>query len=386
MSTTPFFQFALHDPFQFGGAFTKAPGVSVKGKVLNAAVTGAPIDNGAKSTHIVVNADVSVPILASDGLQRLNVREGHTLSQSVARDTIHYTGDAQSWIVNAGTIEGRVQAWQNDDGIRNTGLIDGAVRMSDGDDYFLNAGGTVTGFVHMGTGNDIVHNTGSMMRVNLAAGDDLYIASGFDHTDATGSVRNVQGGAGADIIIGADGAEIFDGGSGADSLVGRGGNDLLRGRQGKDTLDGGDGNDRLDGGDSTDLLRGGAGNDQLRGGTGQDTLEGGAGIDILLGGTGADTFIFEGATGRDRIQDFEDGDVIQLATEIGGQLLTYTVQDVLDHTHYNSRGAFIDLTSVYETSAPDAAVPDRMHLVIWGVQDGDLDASNLIVPGDSLIG
>ena len=56
-----------------------------------------------------------------------------------------------------------------------------------------------------------------------------------------------------------------------------------------------------------DKLNGSAGNDTLNGGNQQDTLIGGLGIDRLSGGTGADIFVLEVNSGKDIIQDFEDG-------------------------------------------------------------------------------
>ncbi|MEA3034734.1 MAG: serralysin [Sphingomonadales bacterium] len=69
------------------------------------------------------------------------------------------------------------------------------------------------------------------------------------------------------------------------------------------------GNFRLFGGNADDVLRGGAGNDLIYGGLGNDTLAGGGGNDV---------FRYQGATesttnGRDGIQDFSLGDLIDLS-------------------------------------------------------------------------
>jgi Ca2+-binding RTX toxin-like protein len=55
----------------------------------------------------------------------------------------------------------------------------------------------------------------------------------------------------------------------------------LNGGAGDDILNGGTGNDSLNGGDGNDTLNGGAGDDTLNGGTGNDTFDGGAGNDTL---------------------------------------------------------------------------------------------------------
>jgi len=64
---------------------------------------------------------------------------------------------------------------------------------------------------------------------------------------------------------------IVNGGTGADTIIGDNANDDLDGDLGSDTIDG----------------RGGA--DTVRGGLGGDTLTGGAGVDEIIGSTGVDT-------------------------------------------------------------------------------------------------
>lgn len=99
-------------------------------------------------------------------------------------------------------------------------------------------------------------------------------------------------------LAGRGSADRMAGSSGDDRLIGRAGDDRLSGRGGEDALLGQNGDDRL---------LGGAGGDALRGGAGADRLVGGAGADRLEGGAGADLFIFAGASGADRIEDFRPG-------------------------------------------------------------------------------
>ena len=95
-----------------------------------------------------------------------------------------------------------------------------------------------------------------------------------------------------------------------------------------DTLTGGAGDDTLTGGAGNDSLTGGAGRDRLDGGDGDDTLLGGDGADTLTGGAGNDTFrvLTVGDAAGDRIQDFADGDRLDLSalggTFIGGGAFT----------------------------------------------------------------
>lgn len=74
------------------------------------------------------------------------------------------------------------------------------------------------------------------------------------------------------------------------------------------------GNDVADGGAGNDALGGYFGNDELDGGDGEDDIYGGDGDDIVSGGAGEDYFAFvAGDTGHDTIQDFELGDLIDVA-------------------------------------------------------------------------
>lgn len=84
-------------------------------------------------------------------------------------------------------------------------------------------------------------------------------------------------------------------------------NDYMEGRGGDDTINGGRGND---------TLLGGAGNDDITGARGKDVLSGGTGRDLLISiaDKSADVFVFNGTSGADTIQGFEDGfDRIQIS-------------------------------------------------------------------------
>ena len=104
--------------------------------------------------------------------------------------------------------------------------------------------------------------------------------------------------------------ENAEGTSYGDGLIGSKGNNDLWGMGGRDDIAGMKGKDKLFGGD---------GQDWLYGGNSRDELTGGMGIDKMWGGGGNDHFIFtdvgETGTGGDRdiIQDFENGDRIDLS-------------------------------------------------------------------------
>jgi Ca2+-binding RTX toxin-like protein len=99
---------------------------------------------------------------------------------------------------------------------------------------------------------------------------------------------------------------VVDGGLGADSILGSAGSDNLQGGTGEDTIDGGPGDDVIDGGDFADTLRGGPGDDLILGRQGNDDIFGDAGNDVLIGHEGRDDFL--GGPGDDFYDGFKDDD------------------------------------------------------------------------------
>jgi len=96
----------------------------------------------------------------------------------------------------------------------------------------------------------------------------------------------------------------------------------------KTSLTGADGADRLGGTQFNDDLHGLAGRDTLTGEAGDDLLDGEQGNDKLSGGEGNDTFVHRAGDGRDKIMDFEHGDVLVLhGYTVGGRDLTFADLD-----------------------------------------------------------
>ncbi|MEJ6402865.1 matrixin family metalloprotease [Yoonia sp. 2307UL14-13] len=178
---------------------------------------------------------------------------------------------------------------------------------------------------------------------DIAGVQNLYGARRWDNTGEDVDFKHIGVGqtvfakGGNDDLSGTSRGDSFYGGFGDDDLYGQGGNDLLVDTRGRNDLFGGDGNDTIVGGGGTlnaegnagnDTLIGGIGDDVLDGGTGNDTLRGdpvggfisgndtliaGAGNDVLEGGGGSDTFVFNRASGSNRILDFEVGfDMVEL--------------------------------------------------------------------------
>ena len=144
--------------------------------------------------------------------------------------------------------------------------------------------------------------------ISAGGGDDLLIVR--DGGAAAASDRiTLDGGAGADLMIGGAGNERLIVDQAGDMAVGGGGIDRIEASisyllpddvEDLLLLDGGaDGTgnalaNELRGNGAANRLYGQAGNDLLYGGDGNDVIAGGAGSDTLWGGGGADIFVFEG--------------------------------------------------------------------------------------------
>jgi hypothetical protein len=113
---------------------------------------------------------------------------------------------------------------------------------------------------------------------------------------------------------------------------------------------------------------GGAGNDVITGSHGADILSGGLGADTLTGGAGNDTFLYRNVAestpaGRDGIQDFSTGDIIDLS-QIDGDTTLAGKQSF----HFVNGGAFTSHAG--ELIAVDTAGP------IWTVS-GDVNGDGV---------
>jgi len=169
-------------------------------------------------------------------------------------------------LIDAGTVTNvAVVVGTGNNFITNAGFIFGMLAFLNGNDT-LNNSGVIQGLVDLSGGADVFNNNGAVIgNINLGVGDDTYDGLGGSYSGT------VLGGVGNDRMFGNTADDSFSGGLNDDTLVGRGGDDFLSG----------------DGG--IDELIGGAGNDTLLGDTEDDTLDGGTGADFLAGGTGVDT-------------------------------------------------------------------------------------------------
>lgn len=203
--------------------------------------------------------------------------------------------------------------------INNDGVIDGgsyAIETQDTKEFVVNHG-TIHGKIYLGSGKDTFDNRGGTVdhKIGGGAGDDTLIvdkastkllenggSEGYDTVKSTVSYtlsENVER-----LILLGNGNTNGTGNSGQSDLYGNSGNNTLKGLAGVDILDGGRGNDRLVGGDN------------------------------------ADTFVFKTGYGHDTIQDFENGtdhinlknwDAIANFSDLKNNHLTVSGNDLIIH-------------------------------------------------------
>ncbi|WP_050532010.1 calcium-binding protein [Pseudaestuariivita atlantica] len=278
--------------------------------------------------------------------------------------------------------------------ITNGGIINGDIRLANGQDEILNSG-LINGNVYMGEANDTYDGRGGgqvLGVLDAEGGDDLYFidvngqaitdSGGNDTLRANADVANVEGieqillrGTGDHSVEGSLSPEEIIGNSGDNLIQGSGGADTLVGASGSDTLEGGEGNDLIRGSTGNDVLAGQDQNDTLLGGIGADTLIGGAGTDNLRGQQGPDVFVFTaitefgtGAT-RDIIVDFKRG------------------EDLIDISDVNVDGAFTFLgtgaftgtgaAEVRFTTNPAGHAIVRFDLDGDGIEDAQLNVRDV---------
>jgi Ca2+-binding RTX toxin-like protein len=197
-------------------------------------------------------------------------------------------------IENSGRVVGEIDLGGSADTLTNSGSIEGATNLGDGNDIYDGRLGTETGLVQGGAGND-----------------------------------TLMGGAGSDNLQGNQGNDSVSGGAGDDIVVGGKDNDIQSGGDGNDIVWGNMGNDTLDGGNGADQVRGGQGDDSISGGAGDDYISGDRGNDTESGGPGADIFHSSSGAGVDLVLDFKQAEGDRVMLDPG---TAYTVSQVGQNT------------------------------------------------------
>ena len=217
------------------------------------------------------------------------------------------------------------------------------IQGGEGNDFA--SGGTGNDDISGGSGNDVVEGGDGSDHLRGDDGNDTLLGGADDDI--------IEGGAGDDVVLAGDGDDQIDGGTGQDVVVSGLGNDDVNLGEGDDVAVAlvGDGNDHYQGGEGIDtydasqateaveidLQQGTAtgaeiGTDIIEnfesafGGAGNDIIVAGNSGNVLRGGAGQDIFVFvhasssgSGGHKRDRIEDFEVGDRIDVSMMDGNE-------------------------------------------------------------------
>ena len=298
-------------------------------------------------------------------------------------------------------------------------------------------------WIYGGEGNDTVYGN------KINSGYNVYLDAGDDVFETTGHLSRVHGGSGNDKITlqsgyayGDEGDDeitsislydgaIMDGGAGADILIGGSGNDTFivdeydtyieEGRDlegGYDTIhiesdfdlsennfeavtllgssnlnaSGDQFNNFITGNSGNNKLFGDAGDDTLIANDGDDYLEGGDGADTMIGGAGNDYYVVDKYHNNDTIQEslnYRNGDrVIEYEASISGKQIFGGIDTIeqWDDNRFYSRAD----ESIWVTTQWDKLV-DKSHLdrsVIVGDSRYHIlqkNIENLILKGDAKV-
>jgi Ca2+-binding RTX toxin-like protein len=254
---------------------------------VDGAVTTAPANNtfnltvnagdGNDTVSVNTTALASVTVNGDAGNDTINgSAENDILNGGADNDTLNggagndrLTGNTQTDTFN-GDAGNDVMVWNNGDG--NDVMNGGA---GGGDDAELNGGNNTENFAASPLANGRVKfERVSPAPINLDVSPDterlvLNAAAGDDSMESDPAVTT---------------AMLLNGGVGADALVG------------------GSGPDVINGGDDSDALEGGAGGDRIVGDRGNDSMQGDAGDDVLVWNNGDGSDIMDGLAGLDKIE------------------------------------------------------------------------------------
>lgn len=226
------------------------------------------------------------------------------------------------------TVDGLLEA---------TGADAYAIQTADSKEVVVNHG-TITGKIHLGSGEDTFDNRGGQVTEGIegGAGDDTLIVDSAD----TLLIEN-GGSEGYDTVQSTVSYTLSEN---VEQLI------LL----GKKNING-IGND-----DQSDLV-GNKGKNTLSALGGNDILDGMKGADTLEGGDGADTFVFATGYGKDTISDFEDG------------------VDVIDVSGWTAINDFSDIESHMTSSNGDVIIKiGKDVLRIADTTEADIDANDFV--------
>jgi Ca2+-binding RTX toxin-like protein len=169
----------------------------------------------------------------------------------------------------------------------------------------------------------------------------------------------------------------IEGGNGADRLVGGAGAGTLNGGNGDDGLFGGNGNEKLFGGNGNDSIDGNRGNDVAFMGNGNDAFvwDPGDGSDTIEGQNGIDTMLFNGANIAEQVDLSANGHRLRFFRDIANITMD---TDGVERVDFNALGGD-DVVTVNDLSGTDVS---KVNINLAGsLGGGDGGADSVIVNG-----
>ena len=355
---------ALGGEFDNAGVVTVAGGSAIGwSSPLGTGVQLEGADHGLNAAYAVINNSGSINATGTDavGIQVGRLAQGYPHSSPgagqynlinsgtiTAATAIHFlagSGFALGTVAaidNSGVINGAVLLSEQDDRLVNTGTINGVVDLGTGNDILDSHAGTITGAVTIGTGSSTVSLGAENNLVVIAGGGNHLVDGGGGNN----TISYINSGAAVNVTLASQGqaqntSVSIDTLTHFQNVVGSAHSDNLAGDSGDNILDGGGGgNDVLDGAGGVNTasfasagkgvavslaLQGQAQNtgvgldtlsnfQNLTGSSFRDRLTDDAHDNVLTGGAGADVFILGGG-GNDTIADFAhaQGDKIDLS-------------------------------------------------------------------------
>jgi Ca2+-binding RTX toxin-like protein len=302
-------------------------------------------------TGVTVDVDGDDAIFASDGVTNDElIIQGKVLQSGDGFAAIHtdavnmkiHIEDGGSvigtnGIYSEGPEPGSVLEITVDGLLEATGADGYAIQTADSKEIVVNHG-TITGKIHLGSGEDTFDNRGGQVTEGIegGAGDDTLIVDSAD----TLLIEN-GGSEGYDTVQSTVSYTLSEN---VEQLI------LL----GKKNLNG-TGND-----DQSDLF-GNKGKNFLSALGGNDILDGKKGADKLEGGDGADTFVFKTGYGKDTVVDFENG------------------VDQIDVSGWQAIEDFSDIESHMSSSNGDVVIKiGKDVLRIADTSEGDIDQTDFL--------
>ena len=384
------------DMLQFGYASRFAAYVNITGLQVDLdAGTATGTINGSPFSHTIANIERLWSATGNDTI-RGKIEE---LRASTGNDRITYTdGTTYSEITYGYLTTGGITATIN--GPDNTATVS---KGSAGTDTIVNIDEPLSdpngGFGLYGTEADDVFNLtlndGQWMQVGGGAGDDtinmqapyaridyyrgaqngieIDLDEGEARNDGFGDVDTISGFVWE--VRGTDFKDVMHGTDNNESFIGRAGDDVIDGRGGFDRvrfdrsafnagvevdLDAGFARGTWNGEVFTYTLRS---IEHVRGSDGDDSFFGSPSDERFRGNEGDDFFIFDGAHGNDRIEDFGKGDNVIVLLGLG-----ISKQNVLDSARDEGDRVTIDLTGYGGGT-----------IRLDGISTDDLDASDFLL-------